>query len=324
MNDAPATKPSVRRRLRCGRRARRVSWCSRSRSWRSCSATATRSCSGSVGLGRRGRRRLVGRHRGDAAAGYRHRGRHRRRRLDRTAGIARGARRRRSHRVAHRRSSWSLLAITLASAHAAPWCTTSISSTFASDAGGPPRHAVLLCNPWSGGGKVEQFGLVDARRASSASRRCCSNHGLDLEQLARDAVARGADCLGMAGGDGSQALVASIAVEHRLAVRVRERRNAEPLRARPRTEPRRSARVDVRVPRRHRAARRLRDRQRPVLRQQRVARRVRADRAGGVVPRREVADDEGRSSPRCSAARRSRSIFSSRRRTASRSTARSS
>ena len=40
--------------------------------------------------------------------------------------------------------------------------------------------------------------------------------GLDLEKLARDAVARGADCLGMAGGDGSQALVASIAVEHGL------------------------------------------------------------------------------------------------------------
>ena len=42
------------------------------------------------------------------------------------------------------------------------------------------------------------------------------DHGLDLEQLARDAIARGADCLGMAGGDGSQALVASIAIEHDL------------------------------------------------------------------------------------------------------------
>ena len=42
------------------------------------------------------------------------------------------------------------------------------------------------------------------------------DQGLDLEQLARDAIAHGADCLGMAGGDGSQALVASIAVEHDL------------------------------------------------------------------------------------------------------------
>ncbi len=40
--------------------------------------------------------------------------------------------------------------------------------------------------------------------------------GLDLEQLARDAVASGADAIGMAGGDGSQALVASIAAEHDL------------------------------------------------------------------------------------------------------------
>jgi len=38
--------------------------------------------------------------------------------------------------------------------------------------------------------------------------------GLDLAELARDAIARGADCLGMAGGDGSQALVASICHEH--------------------------------------------------------------------------------------------------------------
>ena len=78
-----------------------------------------------------------------------------------------------------------------------------------------PQHAVLLCNPWSGGGKVEQFGLVE-RAAELGVETVLLDHGLDLEQLARDAVARGADCLGMAGGDGSQALVASIAVEHDL------------------------------------------------------------------------------------------------------------
>ena len=82
-------------------------------------------------------------------------------------------------------------------------------------AGGPPRHAVLLCNPWSGGGKVERFGLVDLA-AQLGVETVLLDHGLDLEQLARDAVARGADCLGMAGGDGSQALVASIAIEHGL------------------------------------------------------------------------------------------------------------
>ena len=78
-----------------------------------------------------------------------------------------------------------------------------------------PRHAVLICNPWSGGGKVEKFGLVEHAEGMGVEV-VMLDHGLDLERLARDAVARGADCLGMAGGDGSQALVASIAVEHDL------------------------------------------------------------------------------------------------------------
>ena len=78
-----------------------------------------------------------------------------------------------------------------------------------------PTHPVLLCNPWSGGGKVEQFGL-EALAAELGVETIRLERGLDLETLARDAVARGADCLGMAGGDGSQALVASIAVEHDL------------------------------------------------------------------------------------------------------------
>jgi diacylglycerol kinase family enzyme len=76
-----------------------------------------------------------------------------------------------------------------------------------------PAHPVLICNPWSGGGKVEKFGLVELAEGLGIET-ILLDHGLDLEQLARDAISRGADCLGMAGGDGSQALVASIAVEH--------------------------------------------------------------------------------------------------------------
>jgi diacylglycerol kinase family enzyme len=41
--------------------------------------------------------------------------------------------------------------------------------------------------------------------------------GDDLVQLAEDAIARGADVIGMAGGDGSQALVATVAVRHDVA-----------------------------------------------------------------------------------------------------------
>ena len=75
-----------------------------------------------------------------------------------------------------------------------------------------PRHPVLICNPKSGGGKVERFGLI-AMAKDLGVDVVMLEPGLDLAQLARDAVARGADCLGMAGGDGSQALVASIATE---------------------------------------------------------------------------------------------------------------
>ncbi|MGP8063356.1 MAG: diacylglycerol/lipid kinase family protein [Acidimicrobiales bacterium] len=78
-----------------------------------------------------------------------------------------------------------------------------------------PHQPVLICNPWSGGGKVAKFGLVDLAKDLGVEV-VMLDHGLDLEQLARDAIAGGADCLGMAGGDGSQALVASIAIEHDL------------------------------------------------------------------------------------------------------------
>ena len=63
--------------------------------------------------------------------------------------------------------------------------------------------------------RSQRFGLLDAARELGVETVLLAK-GLDLEKLARDAVARGADCLGMAGGDGSQALVASIAVEHDL------------------------------------------------------------------------------------------------------------
>jgi diacylglycerol kinase family enzyme len=65
----------------------------------------------------------------------------------------------------------------------------------------------------SGGGKAERFHLVDACRARGIEPIVLTS-GTDLLELAEDAVARGADVIGMAGGDGSQALVASVASRH--------------------------------------------------------------------------------------------------------------
>ena len=71
----------------------------------------------------------------------------------------------------------------------------------------------LIINPESGGGKAEKFGLVAACRQRGIEP-IELQLGDDLIELAEQAVARGADAIGMAGGDGSQALVASVAARH--------------------------------------------------------------------------------------------------------------
>jgi diacylglycerol kinase family enzyme len=80
-------------------------------------------------------------------------------------------------------------------------------------AAAPARHAVLIMNPWSGGGKVKKFDLEGLCRERGIEPIVLVK-GSDLLALAEDAVQRGADVIGMAGGDGSQALVASVASRH--------------------------------------------------------------------------------------------------------------
>ncbi|WP_037807430.1 diacylglycerol/lipid kinase family protein [Streptomyces sp. NRRL F-2580] len=82
---------------------------------------------------------------------------------------------------------------------------------------GRAQRPFLIMNPRSGGGKVEKFHLAQRARALGAevvvldpARR------QDVAELARKAVRDGADLLGVAGGDGTQALVAGVAVEHGL------------------------------------------------------------------------------------------------------------
>ena len=79
------------------------------------------------------------------------------------------------------------------------------------------QQAVLIVNPRSGGGKAERFGLV----------RACQERGIEplvlqpgdnLPGLASAALARGADVLGVAAGDGSQALVAEVVARHGAAM----------------------------------------------------------------------------------------------------------
>jgi diacylglycerol kinase family enzyme len=78
-----------------------------------------------------------------------------------------------------------------------------------------PRRPVLFINPRSGGGKADQNDLVDRCREHGIEP-VVLEPGVDLLTEAEAAVARGADCLGVAGGDGSQALVAGVASRHGL------------------------------------------------------------------------------------------------------------
>jgi diacylglycerol kinase family enzyme len=79
----------------------------------------------------------------------------------------------------------------------------------------PPRRPYLIMNPRSGGGKVVRFGLKDKAEALGAEVALLEGPGpVDVGALARQAVANGADLLGVAGGDGTQALVAGVAAEH--------------------------------------------------------------------------------------------------------------
>ena len=77
----------------------------------------------------------------------------------------------------------------------------------------PPRHPFIVMNPRSGGGKVRRFDLKHKAEALGAEVFLLEGSDVDVAALARDAVARRADLLGVAGGDGTQALVAGVAAE---------------------------------------------------------------------------------------------------------------
>jgi diacylglycerol kinase family enzyme len=78
----------------------------------------------------------------------------------------------------------------------------------------PPQRPFIVMNPRSGGGKVDRFGLKDKAEALGAEVVLLEGPGaVDVVAVVREALARGADLLGVAGGDGTQALVAGVAAE---------------------------------------------------------------------------------------------------------------
>ena len=135
------------------------------RSGNGVSPRASRSSVSCVAVGGR----MVDRHRADAAPRVRDRGRRRRcssRSSWRSPRALDGADR---DRAAGRRWSSSCSECMLGVPPAPRWRAICTTSTCAYARAGRPATPVLLCNPWSGGGKVEQFGLVEL--AARARRR---------------------------------------------------------------------------------------------------------------------------------------------------------
>jgi diacylglycerol kinase family enzyme len=84
-----------------------------------------------------------------------------------------------------------------------------------SKAADPPQRPVLFVNPRSGGGKAARGGLAEQARERGIDT-IVLHPGDDLAALVRRAVEAGADALGVAGGDGSLAVVAAAAVANGL------------------------------------------------------------------------------------------------------------
>ena len=80
---------------------------------------------------------------------------------------------------------------------------------------GPAVNAVLLINPRSGGETARRVGLAQECRARGIEP-VVLQPGEQLVARAEAAVAGGADVIGMAGGDGSLALVAAVAARHQV------------------------------------------------------------------------------------------------------------
>ena len=106
----------------------------------------------------------------------------------------------------------ALAAVAVAAAHGARSAIGLKTAKPLEHPAGPVSRPYLIMNPRSGGGKVERFGLREKAAALGVEVKLLEGPGdVDVAGLARRAVRDGADLLGVAGGDGTQALVAGIA-----------------------------------------------------------------------------------------------------------------
>lgn len=77
------------------------------------------------------------------------------------------------------------------------------------------ENPYLIINPKSGNGRAQKAGLAGAAKRMGI-KVIVTKRGQDIQKLARDAIADGADVLGISGGDGSIGAVAKVAMQHDL------------------------------------------------------------------------------------------------------------
>lgn len=105
-----------------------------------------------------------------------------------------------------------LSVVAVAAGRAALADTDPVAAAPAGRPAGSASRAYLIMNPRSGGGKVGRFRLREKAIALGAEVDLLTGPGrVDVAELATRAVDAGADLLGVAGGDGTQALVAGVA-----------------------------------------------------------------------------------------------------------------
>jgi len=108
----------------------------------------------------------------------------------------------------------ALAAVVLAAGHAALARPRDQPAHEAEPAAPRASHPFLIMNPRSGDGKAQRFGLREKAEALGVEVAVLEGpEHVDVAELARKAIDNGADLVGVAGGDGTQALVAAVAAE---------------------------------------------------------------------------------------------------------------
>jgi diacylglycerol kinase family enzyme len=108
------------------------------------------------------------------------------------------------------RDAWLTIAVVVTAVGAIAAARVAVSVRVSQPPAPAPSHPVMFFNPRSGGGKAERFHLADEARKRGIEPVELT-FDTTLEALVDAALERGADALAMAGGDGSQAVVAAAA-----------------------------------------------------------------------------------------------------------------